>query len=77
MSPGDLVWIGPGVSLYPIPDIKLAADADIPCTDDWCLALLIAVFDFWCMVLVDDALKYIGKNSLMSSDLTPSSVALR
>jgi hypothetical protein len=60
--------------LYPVPEIGLTGDADVPSTGGWCLALLVAAFDFWCLVLTDDSLAYVGKHSLMSSDTAPSSV---
>lgn len=80
LCPGDLVWIAPDSSLYP--SHADAGDLDVPSTDNWLLALVIGTDHVkapcgqhpWFLLLVNDALHYVGRHCLMSSDQTPSSI---
>ena len=82
LTPGELVWVAPDSGLYPADDFD--GDADIPTTDDWELALIIGTDHVkaacgqhpWFLILIHDALHFIGRHCLMTSDQTPSSIRL-
>lgn len=84
LNPGDLVWVGPETGLYPAGD-DYDADADVPFTDDWSLAMIIATDQViaaagqynWFLVLINDTLHYIERSCMMTFDNVPSSVLSR